>query len=229
MSTRHSRGWPGSLTAGSSRRRFASGCFGYALFCFVNAACRFVPKVAGGDLDDPAPRRERSCVWRPDEAESPAGTVHGLRAVARAPPFAAHSRRDCDRGSMMRAFLALALVASRWPDAPPDPVEGRFRRERLARSRRHSARFRGVQPVRLGDQRVCWLSAARRRISGSTQTRWQPTRAASSELIALAAPTSRCSGRRPDRSPMLIVSVSDWYRGGVRCPMIGEGIILWQS
>ena len=26
------------------------GLLGYALFCFVNAACRFVPKVAGGDL-----------------------------------------------------------------------------------------------------------------------------------------------------------------------------------
>jgi hypothetical protein len=27
------------------------GLLGYALFCFVNAACRFVPRVAGGDIE----------------------------------------------------------------------------------------------------------------------------------------------------------------------------------
>lgn len=32
------------------------GLLGYALFCFVNAACRFVPKVVGGDIEDLASR-----------------------------------------------------------------------------------------------------------------------------------------------------------------------------
>ena len=32
------------------------GLLGYALFCFVNAAYRFIPKVAGGDIETLAAR-----------------------------------------------------------------------------------------------------------------------------------------------------------------------------